>query len=354
MKIATIIGARPQFIKAAAVSNTFLGAGIEETIIHTGQHYHRNMSSRFFDELNIPEPAINLNVRATNQGDQTAQMLAGIELVLMKGNYEGVLVYGDTNSTVAASLAASKLHIPVYHVEAGLRSFNKVMPEEINRIVTDHVSDLLFCPTVTAVENLKREGIVDGVFLVGDVMQESLLSCVDPDHKLFLPEHVDETGYYVATVHRAENTNSEEKLRNIFTALSSLDKPVILPLHPRTKKFLGTHNIEFDTKQITIIEPLGYLDMVNLVARSRLVLTDSGGLQKESVWLSTPCITLREETEWVETLELNRNVVAGSDTQKILDSVDLALKSRHHYDNCAMPYPVPSKYISEIILKQSI
>lgn len=353
MKIVTVIGARPQFVKAAAVSKSFLGSGIEETIVHTGQHYDKNMSSQFFDELGIPEPAINLNVRATNQGDQTAQMLLGIENVLLESQFDGVLVYGDTNSTVAASLAASKLHTPVFHVEAGLRSFNKRMPEEINRIMTDHVSDLLFCPTETAVSNLSLEGIHKGVFLTGDVMQETLLSCVDGERDLGLPIHIRPDDYYVATVHRAENTNSIERLSSIFLALSSLDKPVVLPLHPRTRKFLETYNIHYDCRKITIIEPVGYQDMVNLVARSLLVLTDSGGLQKEAVWLSKPCVTLRDETEWVETLELNRNILVGANTDSIIEGVSIASDAKKYYADSTLPSPVPSEYITELILKQS-
>lgn len=322
MKIATIIGARPQFIKAATVSRIFKQRkDIQEIIIHTGQHYDVNMSHVFFEELNIPLPEINLEAGSGSHGKQTARMLEGIEEVLLNEKPDWVLVYGDTNSTIAGALAASKLHIPIAHVEAGLRSFNREMPEEINRIATDHISTFLFAPTQNAIRLLANEGIADRAIFSGDVMYDSILYYRDIAVKKFTSQQVagvEPGNYYLATVHRQENTDRIENLKSIFSAFSELDKPVVIPLHPRTLKFMD--NIQI-SQNIRIIEPVGYLEMIALLNGSHKVLTDSGGLQKEAFFLKKPCITLREETEWIETLEDNWNFITGTDQKKILEKI---------------------------------
>ena len=302
MKIVPIVGARPQFIKCAPVSRE-LRKEHEEILVHTGQHYDANMSDIFFEELSIPRPDYNLGIGSGEQGEQTGRMLAEIEKVLLKEQPDMVLVYGDTNSTLAGALAAAKLHIPVAHVEAGLRSFDKTMPEEINRILTDHISDLLFCPTQTAIDNLAKEGITteNGVYLTGDVMVDALqynlniakekstiiedLSSnfsVHSDSKMESPIDLKNDGYYVATVHRASNTDSEENLKNIMEAFAALDRPVIFPAHPRTVKYLKNYGlyeiITSKSSNIYLIEPLPYLDMLSLMAYATKILTDSGGI----------------------------------------------------------------------------
>jgi UDP-N-acetylglucosamine 2-epimerase len=327
MKIVSIVGARPQFIKAAAVSRA-LRENHTEILLHTGQHYDYGMSQIFFEELAIPEPEINLGIGSGQHGAQTGAMLAAIEEVLLHENPQCVLVYGDTNSTLAGALAAAKLHIAVAHVEAGLRSFNRAMPEEINRVLTDHVSDMLFCPGQTAAENLAHEGITQGIHIVGDVMADALHFAAERARshspilaRLGLTRH----GYLLATVHRAENTDAEPRLRGILAALLALDEPVIFPVHPRTRKQI----VQLDTalqqqiaaSQIRMIEPVGYLDMVMLEQSARLILTDSGGIQKEAYWLGIPCITLRDETEWVETVQAGWNRLAGAETARIVDAV---------------------------------
>lgn len=321
MKVITIIGARPQFIKAATVSRIFGTEGaIQEIIVHTGQHYDANMSEVFFRELSIPEPNYNLEVGSGSHAWQTGQMLMGIEEILLKERPDCVLVYGDTNSTIAGALAASKLHIPIAHVEAGLRSFNRMMPEEINRIVTDRISDLLFAPTQTAMANLQTEGLAAITHFTGDVMYDSVL---------FYRQRIEEapgryqtpgipTEYHLATIHRAENTDNPENLRNIFSALAGTRFPVVLPLHPRTKHLMGQQATLPDN--VLIIEPVGYLQMLKLTLDAQKILTDSGGLQKEAYFLGRPCITLRTETEWVETLHHGWNIITGSDTAKILQA----------------------------------
>lgn len=321
-KIITIIGARPQFIKAAAVSDVF-SAHFDEVLVHTGQHYDANMSEVFFTELGIPKPKYNLNIGSGNHGEMTAAMLSGIEEVLLIEKPDLVMVYGDTNSTLAGALAASKLLIPVIHVEAGLRSFNKTMPEEQNRIVTDHLSSLLFAPTKTAVENLSNEGISKGVHLVGDVMFDGILhfakiaaekSGICSALKLTAKE------YILCTIHRAENTDSKERLSSIFRALAQSGQKIILPLHPRTKKCVLEYGIEVG-ENIQWIEPVGYLDMIALQSNAKKIVTDSGGVQKEAFFLGIPCVTLREETEWVETVENQWNVLTGAQTEKIIDAI---------------------------------
>lgn len=323
MRICSIVGARPQFIKAAAVSRE-LRKKHQEILVHTGQHYDYAMSGVFFDELEIPAPDFNLEVGSGTHGVQTGAMLRSIEEVMIQKNPDWVLVYGDTNSTLAGALAASKLNIPVVHIEAGLRSFNRRMPEEVNRIVADHLSSLLLCPSTTAVTNLAAEGVAENVHLVGDVMLDVLTWArkrVAPKSikilsRLGLKQH----GYLLATVHRSENTDNPKRLVNILKAFNSCTEPVVLPAHPRFRKVLGegTHQLK---AHIRLIEPLDYFEMVALVSSARLVLTDSGGLQKEAYWLGVPCVTLREETEWVETIEAGWNRLVGFDCDKILSSI---------------------------------
>ncbi|MCX6282034.1 MAG: UDP-N-acetylglucosamine 2-epimerase (non-hydrolyzing) [Bacteroidetes bacterium] len=326
MKIVSVIGARPQFIKAAAVSRVLRAtAGLDEILVHTGQHYDENMSEIFFRQLSIPEPDYNLEVGSGSHAYQTGMMLKGIEDILLKEKPDCTLVYGDTNSTIAGALAATKLHIPVAHVEAGLRSFNRLMPEEINRIVTDRISDVLFAPTLTAISNLKNEGLEKQTVFSGDVMYDSVLFykklVVDGRNKYKtqgLPE-----SYLLATIHRAENTDNPVNLRNIFQALSQSGHTVVLPVHPRTARLLKTEvNI---SSNIIIIEPVGYLEMLYLTMHALKVLTDSGGLQKEAYFLGRQCITMRTETEWVETLHDNWNIVTGPDPEKILLAVGSAM-----------------------------
>jgi UDP-GlcNAc3NAcA epimerase len=322
MKILSVIGARPQFIKAAAVSRVLRTTkGMEEILVHTGQHYDENMSDIFFSQLRIPEPDYNLEVGSGSHAYQTGMMLKGVEDILLKEKPDCALVYGDTNSTIAGALAATKLHIPVAHVEAGLRSFNRLMPEEINRIVTDRISDILFAPTLTAVKNLKNEGLEKNTILSGDVMLDSVLfykdlviSGMDSYKVKDIP-----ASYLLATIHRAENTDNPENLKNIFRAFQELAFPIVIPVHPRTARFLKS---EIDVpRNVRIIDPVGYLQMLLLTLNSIKVLTDSGGLQKEAYFLGKQCITLRTETEWLETLHDNWNIVTGTDPVKIIDAV---------------------------------
>jgi UDP-GlcNAc3NAcA epimerase len=326
MKILTVVGARPQFIKLAPLSKILRENGINEIIVHTGQHYDENMNDLFFKELEIPEPDYNLGIGSGNHGEQTGRMLIEIEKIILKENPDLVIVYGDTNSTLAGALAASKLHIKLAHVEAGLRSFNKRMPEEINRVLTDHISDILFCPTQTAVENLKNEGITKGVYLVGDVMFDALLhfsKISDIKSNILERLNIKPKEYYLATIHRAENTDNYERLKNILTAFSKMDEIVVFPIHPRTKKMINYYGLDdlIGKGKIKVIDPVGYLDMLKLEKNAKAILTDSGGVQKEAFWLKVPCITLRDETEWVETVNLGWNRIVGSDVKKILEAV---------------------------------
>jgi UDP-N-acetylglucosamine 2-epimerase len=318
MKVVTVVGARPQFIKAAAISRR-LRLRHTEILVHTGQHYDDSMSRIFFDELDIPQPEVNLGVGSGSHGAQTGEMLAGIERVLAQEKPDWTLVYGDTNSTLAGALAAAKLHIPVAHVEAGLRSFNRAMPEEINRILTDHISTLLFCPSQMAVDHLKREGIERGVHIVGDVMADALFHAVESSANAAILEKLKLTPgtYWLATVHRAENTDDPQRLKAILQAFDSLTGVVVFPVHPRTRLCLERLGYA-PPAHVVLLEPLGYLDMVFLEKSARAILTDSGGIQKEAYWLGTPCITLRDETEWVETVENGWNRLVGADTARIL------------------------------------
>ncbi len=323
MKIVTIVGARPQFIKAAAVSRA-LRERHREVLVHTGQHYDYEMSGIFFDGLELSPPGMNLGVGSGSHGAQTGAILQGVENVLLAERPDYLLIYGDTNSTLAGALAASKLSVPVAHVEAGLRSFNRRMPEEINRVVADHLSDLLLCPSDTAVRNLASEGIARNVHLVGDVMLDVLNWAVQ--RLTVEPSEIRERlgltkeRYLLATVHRSENTDDFARLSQIVHALNSLDEPVMFPVHPRAKKVISDARCRIEP-HVRLIDPVGYLDMVALTSAARMVLTDSGGLQKEAYWLGVPCLTMRDETEWVETVEAGWNTLVGSDSARIIAAV---------------------------------
>lgn len=319
MRIITIVGARPQFIKAAVVSQALRAAGMDEVMLHTGQHYDASMSRVFFEELGIPEPAANFGVGSGAHGAQTAAMLEALEAYLLaEAKPDWLLIYGDTNSTLAGALVAAKLHLPVAHVEAGLRSFDRRMPEEINRVVADRLSTHLYCPTETAVTNLRAEGITEGVLLTGDVMLDATRHFAERaavrQPLAGLIQHAP-GGYYLATVHRAHNTDDPARLRDIFEGLGQLEAPVLLPLHPRTRARLGSLCLP---SNVELREPASYLAMLTLTRHARGVLTDSGGLQKEAYWLETPCVTLREETEWVETLHHGWNRLAGADAAALV------------------------------------
>jgi len=321
MKIVTILGARPQFIKAGSVSREIAKhKEIKEIIVHTGQHYDANMSDVFFDEMKIPKPDYFLGIGGRSHGAMTGQMIEKIEEVCLKEKPDWVMVYGDTNSTLAGAIVASKLHIKLAHIEAGLRSFNMKMPEEVNRILTDRVSNILFCPTDTAVENLKNEGYDNldcKIVKSGDVMQDGAMFYKNLAQK---PSCDIKDDFILCTIHRAENTDDKMRLRDIFEVLSEIgnEKQIILPLHPRTRKVVEKLNILTDN--LTIIEPVGYLEMVWLIDNCALVMTDSGGLQKEAFFFEKPCITLRDETEWVELVENGFNVLVGADKDKIIES----------------------------------
>ena len=344
MKICSIVGARPQFVKAAVVSRALAGAGISEDLVHTGQHYDWEMSESFFSELKLRPPIVNLGVGSESHAVQTAKMMTGLEDVLLeRTDISAVLVYGDTNSTVAGALVAAKLGLPVVHVEAGLRSFNKRMAEELNRIVTDRLSDLLFCPTDAAVQNLASEGIADGVFLSGDVMLEAVqlfaTACTGED--LDFPAK-----FYLATVHRAENTDNLKRLQQIFTAFGRLDHPVVLPLHPRTRRLIHSINIPAN---VELREPIGYAEMLWAIRNALKVLTDSGGIQKEAYWLETPCVTMRDETEWIDTVHDNWNIVVGADADRIVTAAVRAttgptVQSRHQHASAVIVGEITRRY----------
>jgi len=326
MKIVTVVGARPQFIKASMVSR-ILGEAFEETLVHTGQHYDTNMSKIFFDELELPVHRYLLGVGSASHGRQTGEMLIKLEEVMLAEKPHLVLVYGDTNSTLAGALAAAKLHIPVVHVEAGIRSFNREMPEEQNRVLTDHLASHLMCPTRTGITNLKREGIMSGVYQTGDVMLDSVMYYLKKaekqvDFRRFLQErNLQADGYYLLTVHRAENTQHAGTIRVILDAARELPAPVYFPVHPRTRAFV--HDILENPGFRNIIpdEPVGYLEMLMLTRHARKVITDSGGLQKEACFMDVPCVTLRSETEWPETLEGGWNILCGIQKEEIVEKV---------------------------------
>jgi len=326
IRLMTVVGARPQFVKASALSRAVEGrAEVSDAIVHTGQHFDENMSRVFFTELAIPEPKVNLGISGGLHGQMTGRMLSALEEVILREQPDVVLVHGDTNSTLAGALAAVKLHVPVAHVEAGLRSFNRRMPEEINRVLADRVADLLFCPTPTAVENLRAEGVTDGVFLTGDVMYDSAL------HYTHLAEERSDVlarlglakgEFYLATIHRAENTDAPDQLRRLLAALDGAPRPVVLPVHPRTRQVIRQEGLA--VRHIRLLDPVSYLDMLRLETAARVILTDSGGVQKEAYFAAVPCITLRGETEWVELVEAGWNRVVGADPAAIASAFEWA------------------------------
>jgi UDP-N-acetylglucosamine 2-epimerase len=328
MKVLTIIGARPQFIKAAALSRYLKNLpNIKEIILHTGQHYDNNMNDNFFFELNIPKPDYNLGVGSDTHARQTAKMMIDIEDIALREWPDFILIYGDTNSTIAGAIVGAKLHIPVVHVEAGLRSYDREMPEEINRVVSDVISAILFCPTQTAVNNLKREGITKGVYNVGDIMLETYLYYKDKAQKtstILNGLNLKPKEYILCTIHRASNTDNTENLKNIFIGLTDSKETIILPLHPRTKKKINQNESfkKYIGSNIRIIDPVGYFDMICLEINAKKIVTDSGGVQKEAYFNKIPCITLRENTEWVETIKEGVNKLVGVDPEKIKENIN--------------------------------
>lgn len=352
MKVLTVIGARPQFIKASVVSMALAKKGIEEIIIHTGQHYDENMSDIFFTEMQIPPPAYNLHIGNLSHGAMTGRMIEKIESILLKEKPDYVLVYGDTNSTLAAAIAAAKTDAKLIHVEAGLRSFNHKMPEEINRIVTDRLSDILFCPTQVAVENLKQEGFEHFHTKNGNKIQIELTGDVMKDAAAYFSRFAEakssaeigqmvKTKFALCTLHRAENLNDQNRLQNIFNALNDISQQlqIILPMHPGTKKKVQQYEIEI-SNAIKVIEPVGFFDMLTLLKNAVCVFTDSGGLQKEAFFFKKPCITLRDETEWVELVENGYNFLAGADASLIkkyfrqIESVDFSNAQPLYGEGC--------------------
>ena len=326
-KIISIVGARPNFVKLHPIHSALTSIGIDHIIIHTGQHFDYEMSQVFFENLKLPNPDYNLNVGVGGHNFQLGQMLTKLEEILVKENPELVLVYGDTNSTLAGSLAANKLNFLVCHVEAGLRSFDRKMPEEINRILTDHISDTLFCPTKNAVKNLKREHVFGKSFLTGDVMAETLndiLQLKEKESEILNRLNIERKGYFLLTIHRSENT----ELRNLYKItqiLKDTDKRIVFPIHPRTVKFLKQYMFFEDimrNKNIRVTQPLSYPDFVFLEKNAQKILTDSGGIQKEAYLLGVPCITLRENTEWVETIDSGWNILVGVNSSKILSALE--------------------------------
>jgi len=338
LKILTVIGARPQFVKAAAVSREFRKhKGIKETIVHTGQHFDKSMSDVFFEEMDIPKPDFNLNIHGLSHGAMTGQMMEKLDTILMNVRPDFVLVYGDTNSTLAGALCASKLHFKVAHVEAGLRSFNMSMPEEINRIIVDRISNILFCPTDTAVINLKNEGFFDfGSTIVnsGDVMYDAALFYAQKSARkslIVIDRALRTNDFVLATIHRAENTDDTIRLSSIVKALNKIaeNRRVILPLHPRTKKIIQQNGLSL---KFDVIDPVGYFDMLELLKNCAVVMTDSGGVQKEAYFFKKPCITLRDETEWTELVEEGFNEVVGSDHDKIIDAYNRLPERKCDYE----------------------
>lgn len=336
-KILTVIGARPQFIKAAALSREFSKHNeIEEIIVHTGQHFDKNMSEIFFEEMNIPIPRYNLAINSLSHGAMTGRMMEEIEKILLIENPDFLIVYGDTNSTLAGALAAKKLHIKVVHIEAGLRSFNNDMPEEINRILTDRLSDYLFCPTQTAVNNLLREGyenIDTKIINSGDVMQDASIYYANESAKksnIISSLHLDK--FILCTIHRAENTDDSDRLKNIIEALNKSHQtiPIVLPLHPRTKQKIESLGINLEVKAI---EPVGYFDMIELLKNCSLVITDSGGLQKEAYFFNKNCVILREQTEWVELVENKVSILVGANYNSIIKEIDFMINKSSDFSN---------------------
>jgi UDP-GlcNAc3NAcA epimerase len=330
VKIITVVGARPQFIKAAAFSRAAAarrGSGLTEVLVHTGQHFDEMMSDVFFDELGIAAPAYNLGISGGTHGAMTGKMIEALERVLIEERPDWVLIYGDTNSTLAAALAAIKLHMPIAHVEAGLRSYNMRMPEEVNRIVADRLSSLLLCPTEASVANLAKEGLSNGVHLVGDVMYDLALhfaQVAEQRTNILARLGVAPKAYVLATCHRAENTDNRENLAGVVRGLACLaaSRPVVLPIHPRTREKIREYGLVGALGSVTVIEPVSYLDMVALERHAEVIVTDSGGVQKEAFFYRVPCVTAREETEWVETVSAGWNTLVGSDSAKMIEAVN--------------------------------
>lgn len=321
-RIVSVVGARPQFIKAAVVSRALKRVdSLQEDILHTGQHYDQNMSSVFFDELEIPSPRYNLEIGGGMHGEMTAKMMISMEQLFLNERPDALLVFGDTNSTLAGALVASKMHIPVFHVEAGLRSFNKNMPEEINRILTDHVSDLLFCPTTQSEKLLKSEGVDEAkIRNVGDVMFDAVKFYQDKAEQFDFG--FDASEFVFCTLHRAENTDSKSRLEGILKGLEGIDLPVLLPIHPRTKKKMSEFSLSFP-ENVKVVEPMPYMQVISALNQCAFVVTDSGGLQKEAHYMGKFCITARDETEWVELVENGVNFLTGADTDKIIQAARL-------------------------------
>ncbi len=321
MKIITLIGARPQFIKAAVVSKAFLHFGIEELIIHSGQHYDEKMSEVFWEELGIPKPYKNLNIGSGNHGVQTGSIMIELEkIILNENNISAILVYGDTNTTLAGALVGSKLHIPIIHIESGLRSYNRQMPEEVNRVLTDAISDVLFCPSKIAVENLLKEGIVNNIYEVGDVMWDAIKTFAPiAKNNVNINNIIGHLDFTLLTLHRPSNTDNLFNLNNIISQLEQIQSEIYWPVHPRNKKHLSSLNLP---SNLHLIEPLSYFEMLIALENCTQVITDSGGLQKEAYWNKKPCITLRSETEWIETLKNGWNVLASSENNEILKAIN--------------------------------
>ena len=332
IKIGVVLGARPQFIKAAPLSKSFQRQHFQELIIHTGQHYDQNMSDVFFNEMNIPKAKYNLGIGGGLHGEQTGKMLISLEKVFLEEKFHLVVVLGDTNSTLAGALVASKLHIPLAHVEAGLRSFNREMPEEINRVVTDHLSDLLFCPSMVSHDNLKEEGIQKNIHVVGDTMVDALMDFLPKVEKLnsFSKYEMESKKYFLLTIHRPFNADSDENLSEILKACTKASYPVLFPCHPRTrnraKKVLKFLQQGSTLGKVKMIDPVGYLEMLSLQQNARMILTDSGGIQKEALYLKVPCLTLRSETEWIETFEGGWNQLINANEKLILSAMNKEYK----------------------------
>lgn len=355
MKVLSVVGARPNFVKMAPVINRILDAGLEHRLLHTGQHYDEKMSGIFLEELGLPELDHYLEVGSGSHGQQTGKMLIEIEKVLLLEKPDVVLVPGDTNTTLAGALAAAKLHIPVGHIEAGLRSFDRRMPEEINRILVDHCSEFLFCPTKTGADQLEKEGIpANRIFLVGDPMMEACKEFMEKAGKMdYSKKHGIDEPYYLATVHRAENTDEKKRLSGIMEAFQKSKHRIIFPAHPRTVKQLKEFGLWEKIEKapnLDVVEPVGYLEFLYLLSRARLMLTDSGGVQKEAFFLGIPCVTLRDNTEWVETVSAGGNILAGADSEKILESIGEMLKKAKAEDLGAAEHDGASERIVNVLL----
>jgi len=349
-KLMSVVGARPQFIKATILSAQ-LRKHFNELFVHTGQHYDLDMSGLFFDQLPLPKPDYNLNIHPKTHAEQTGKMLIALEKIMLKEKPVVIVVYGDTNTTLAASLAAAKLNIPVAHVEAGLRSFDKSMPEEINRILSDHLASLLFCPTKTSMLNLEKEGIVNNVFLTGDVMYEMLNMFLPYSKKSKILDKLNliKKNYLLLTLHRAVNTDIKLRLDSILSALSQSGEKIIFPIHPRTKKAIKKYNIKLG-QNIVIVNPVTYIDMLALELNAKKIITDSGGVQKEAFWLGVPCITLRENTEWPETLANGMNILVGASKSDILHSIRKKIPLKGSFFHSSVLNNSSKKITEEIIM----